>query len=541
VDQIRTKLRGNAVVLQLPIGAEEKFEGVVDLVKMKSIYWDDSTQGMKFEYREVPEGMKAQCEEYRAKLIEAAAEANETLLHKYLEDHGLSEAEIKQGLRARAIKNEICLVTCGSAFKNKGIQAALDAVIEYMPSPVDVPDVKGATEGGEPLTRKADDGQPFAALAFKILNDPFVGNLTFFRVYSGTLKSGDQVYVPNRSRKERIGRLLQMHASDRTEIKEVLAGDIAAAVGLKDVTTGDTLSDNEKVIVLEKMTFPEPVISVAVEPKTKADQEKMGLALQRLAKEDPSFRVATDQESGQTIISGMGELHLEIIVDRMKREFKVEANVGKPQVAYRETIRGKVESEGKHVKQSGGRGQYGHVWLRIEPNEAGKGIEFVNGIVGGAVPREFIPAVDKGVKEACETGVIAGYPVVDVKVTLFDGSYHDVDSDEISFRMAAIFGFKDGFRKARPVLLEPIMKVEVVTPEDYMGDVIGDLNRRRGQIMSMEDSVSGKVITADVPLSEMFQYATSVRSMSQGRATFTMEFAKYVEVPGNVAEAILKK
>jgi len=541
VDQIRTKLRGNAVVLQLPIGAEEKFEGVVDLVKMKSIYWDDSTQGMKFEYREVPEGMKAQCEEYRAKLIEAAAEGNETLLNKYLEDHGLTEDEIKQGLRARAIKNDICLVTCGSAFKNKGIQAALDAVIDYMPSPVEVPDVKGASEGGVPMTRKANDSEPFAALAFKILNDPFVGNLTFFRVYSGTLKSGDQIYTPNRSRKERIGRLLQMHASDRTEIKEVLAGDIAAAVGLKDVTTGDTLSDPEKVIVLEKMIFPEPVISVAVEPKTKVDQEKMGLALQRLAKEDPSFRVATDQESGQTIISGMGELHLEIIVDRMKREFKVEANVGKPQVAYRETIRGKVESEGKHVKQSGGRGQYGHVWLKLEPNESGKGNEFVNGITGGSVPREFIPAVDKGIREACETGVIAGYPVVDVKVTLFDGSYHDVDSDEISFRMAAIFGFKDGFRRAKPILLEPIMKVEVVTPEDYMGDVIGDLNRRRGQILSMEESPSGKVITADVPLSEMFQYATSVRSMSQGRATFTMEFAKYVEVPGNVAEAILKK
>jgi elongation factor G len=541
VDQIRSKLRGNAVILQLPIGAEEKFEGVVDLVKMKAIYWDDSTQGMKFEYRDVPADMKAQCEEYRAKLIEAAAEGNETLLTKYLEDHGLSEAEIKQGLRARAIKNEICLVTCGSAFKNKGIQAALDAVIDYMPSPVEVPDVKGASEGGVPMTRKADDSEPFAALAFKILNDPFVGNLTFFRVYSGTLKSGDQIYVPNRSRKERIGRLLQMHASDRTEIKEVLAGDIAAAVGLKDVTTGDTLADPEKVIVLEKMIFPEPVISVAVEPKTKVDQERMGLALQRLAKEDPSFRVATDQESGQTIISGMGELHLEIIVDRMKREFKVEANVGKPQVAYRETIRGRVESEGKHVKQSGGRGQYGHVWLKLEPNETGKGNEFVNGITGGSVPREFIPAVDKGIREACETGVIAGYPVVDVKVTLFDGSYHDVDSDEISFRMAAIFGFKDGFRRAKPVLLEPIMKVEVVTPEDYMGDVIGDLNRRRGQIMSMEDSPSGKVITADVPLSEMFQYATSMRSMSQGRATFTMEFAKYVEVPGNVAEAILKK
>jgi elongation factor G len=404
-----------------------------------------------------------------------------------------------------------------------------------------VPDVKGATEGGAPLTRKADDSQPFSALAFKILNDPYVGNLTFFRVYSGTLNSGDQIYVPNRSRKERVGRLLQMHASDRSEIKEVRAGDIAAAVGLKDVTTGDTLSDPEDVIVLEKMIFPEPVISVAVEPKTKADQEKMGVALQRLAKEDPSFRVATDQESGQTIISGMGELHLEIIVDRMKREFNVEANVGKPQVAYRETIRGKVESEGKHVKQSGGRGQYGHVWLKIEPNETGKGNEFINGIIGGSVPREFIPAVDKGIKEACETGVIAGYPVVDVKVTLFDGSYHDVDSDEISFRMAAIFGFKDGFRRAKPILLEPIMKVEVVTPEDYMGDVIGDLNRRRGQILSMEESPSGKVITADVPLSEMFQYATSVRSMSQGRATFTMEFAKYVEVPGNVAEAILKK
>ncbi len=541
VDQIRTKLRGNAVVLQLPIGAEEKFAGVVDLVKMKSIYWDDSTQGMKFEYREVPESMQAQCEEYRAKLIEAAAEGNETLLNKYLEDNDLSEAEIKQGLRARAIKNEICLVTCGSAFKNKGIQAALDAIIDYMPSPVEVPDVKGASEGGAPMTRQANDTQPFSALAFKILNDPFVGNLTFFRVYSGTLKSGDQVFVPNRSRKERIGRLLQMHASDRTEIKEVLAGDIAAAVGLKDVTTGDTLSDPDKVIVLERMIFPEPVISVAVEPKTKVDQEKMGLALQRLAKEDPSFRVATDQESGQTIISGMGELHLEIIVDRMKREFKVEANVGKPQVAYRETIRGKVESEGKHVKQSGGRGQYGHVWLKLEPNVPGKGNEFVNGIIGGSVPREFIPAVDKGIKEACETGVIAGYPVVDVKVTLFDGSYHDVDSDEISFRMAAIFGFKDGFRRAKPILLEPVMKVEVVTPEDYMGDVIGDLNRRRGQILSMEDSVSGKVITADVPLSEMFQYATSVRSMSQGRATFTMEFAKYVEVPANVAETILKK
>jgi elongation factor G len=433
------------------------------------------------------------------------------------------------------------LCTCGSAFKNKGVQALLDAVIEFMPSPVDMPDVKGIDSDGEPITRKADDDGPFAALAFKILNDPFVGNLTFFRVYSGTLNSGDTVYVPTKDRKERIGRLLQMHANERGEIKEVRAGDIAAAVGLKDVITGDTLCDLDKVITLEKMVIPIPVIQVAVEPKTKADQEKMGMALQRLAKEDPSFRVSTDEESGQTLIAGMGELHLEIIVDRMKREFKVEANVGKPQVAYRETIRGTVESEGKHVKQSGGRGQYGHVWLRIEPNETGKGVEFKNGIIGGTVPREFIPAVEKGIKEACETGVMAGYPVVDVKVTLIDGSYHDVDSDEISFRMAAIFGFKDGFRRAKPVILEPIMRVEVVTPEDYMGDVIGDLNRRRGQIMSMEDTPAGKTVTAEVPLSEMFQYATTVRSMSQGRATFTMEFAKYMEVPANIAETIIKK
>jgi elongation factor G len=430
---------------------------------------------------------------------------------------------------------------CGSAFKNKGVQALLDAVIEFMPSPVEMPNVKGIDPEGETITRKADDNEPFAALAFKILNDPFVGNLTFFRVYSGTLNSGDTVYVPTKDRKERIGRLLQMHANERNEIKEVRAGDIAAAVGLKDVITGDTLCDLDKVITLEKIVIPIPVIQVAVEPKTKADQEKMGMALQRLAKEDPSFRVSTDEESGQTLIAGMGELHLEIIVDRMKREFKVEANVGKPQVAYRETIRGTVESEGKHVKQSGGRGQYGHVWLKIEPNETGKGVEFKNGIVGGSVPREFIPAVEKGVKEACETGVMAGYPVVDVKVTLIDGSYHDVDSDEISFRMAAIFGFKDGFRRAKPVILEPIMKVEVVTPEDYMGDVIGDLNRRRGQIVSMEDTPAGKTVTAEVPLAEMFQYATTVRSMSQGRATFTMEFAKYVEVPANIAETIIKK
>jgi elongation factor G len=540
VEMIRSRLRANPVHIQLPIGAEDAFEGVVDLIRMKAIYWDMETQGMKFEYREIPANLKAQAEEYRAKMIEAAAEANETLTHKYLEHEQLSDAEIRQGLRERSIRNEIVLAMCGSAFKNKGVQALLDAVIEFMPSPVDMPDVKGTDERSEPDTRKASDDAPFAGLAFKILNDPFVGNLTFFRVYSGVLNSGDTVFVPTKDRKERIGRLLQMHASERTEIKEVRAGDIAAAVGLKDVITGDTLCDLEKVITLEKMEFPAPVISVAVEPKTKADQEKMGLALQRLAKEDPSFRVSTDQESGQTIISGMGELHLEIIVDRMKREFKVEANVGKPQVAYRETIRGTVESEGKFVRQTGGRGQYGHVWLKLEPNQAGKGNEFVNGVVGGSVPREYVPAVDKGIREAEETGVIAGYPVVDVKVTLFDGSYHDVDSNEMAFKIAGSMGFKEGFRRAKPVLLEPIMKVEVVTPEDYSGDVIGDLNRRRGQITGMDETPAGKAITADVPLSEMFGYATTVRSMSQGRATFTMEFSKYVEVPPNIATGILK-
>jgi len=541
VEQIKTRLRGNPVPLQLPIGAEDKFEGVVDLIRMKAIYWDDATEGMKFEYREVPAEMLEQCNEWREKLVEAAAEANDDLMHKYLETGELTIEEIKAGLRERSIRTEICIMLCGSAFKNKGVQAMLDAVIEYMPSPSEVPAVKGIDDRGGEATRPATDDAKFSALAFKILNDPFVGNLTFFRVYSGVLNSGDQVYVPAKSKKERIGRLLQMHAADREEIKEVRAGDIAAAVGLKDVTTGDTLCDPEHIITLEKMEFPEPVISVAVEPKTKSDQEKMGLALQRLAKEDPSFRVSTDQESGQTIISGMGELHLDIIVDRMKREFKVEANVGKPQVAYRETIRAKVEQEGKFVRQSGGRGQYGHVWLKIEPQEEGKGYEFVNGIVGGVVPREYIPAVDKGVKEALEGGVIAGYPVVDVKVTIFDGSYHDVDSNEMAFKIAGSMAFKDGVRKAKPVLLEPIMKVEVVTPEDYSGDVIGDLNRRRGQIQGMEDSVSGKVVTAEVPLAEMFGYATSVRSMSQGRATFTMEFSKYMEVPGNVAEAVMKK
>ncbi len=541
VEQIKTRLRGNPVPIQLPIGAEDNFEGVIDLVRMQAVYWDDETQGMKFEYRDIPDSLRAQSEEWRAKMLEAAAEGTEELTHKYLEGETLTDDEIRQGLRARVLRNEICLTLCGTAFKNKGVQAMLDAIIQYMPSPIEVPPVKGILPDDSEATRKADDSEPFAALAFKILNDPFVGNLTFFRVYSGTLNSGDGVFNSVKSKKERIGRLLQMHAAERKEIKEVRAGDIAAAVGLKDVTTGDTLCDPEKIITLERMEFPDPVISVAVEPKTKVDQEKMGMALQRLAKEDPSFRVSTDQESGQTIISGMGELHLDIIVDRMKREFKVEANVGKPQVAYRETIRATVESEGKFVRQSGGRGQYGHCWLKIEPQESGKGYEFVNGIVGGVIPREYIPAIDKGIKEAMETGVIAGYPVVDVKITVFDGSYHDVDSNEMAFKIAGSMGFKDGFKRAKPVLLEPIMKVEVVTPEEYSGDVIGDLNRRRGQIMGMEEAPAGKTILAEVPLAEMFGYATNVRSMSQGRATFTMEFGKYLEVPANVAEAVMKK
>jgi elongation factor G len=541
IDQIKSRLRGNPVPIQLPIGAEDGFEGVIDLIRMKAIYWDAETQGMKFEYRDIPAHLEADSRQWRANMIEAAAEGNEELLNKYLETGTLSDAEIRVGLRARAIKNEIVLTMCGSAFKNKGVQALLDAIIEFMPSPPEMPPVKGTDDHDQPATRVASDDAPFAALAFKILNDPFVGNLTFFRVYSGTLNSGDTVFVPTKSKKERIGRLLQMHASDRTEIKEVRAGDIAAAVGLKDVLTGDTLCDLEKSITLEKMIFPVPVISVAVEPKTKADQEKMGVALSRLAKEDPSFRVHTDEESSQTIISGMGELHLEIIVDRMKREFNVAANVGKPQVAYRETIRGTVEQEGKFVRQSGGRGQYGHVWLKIEPQPAGKGYEFVNGIVGGTVPREYVPAVDKGIREACETGVIAGYPVVDVKITLTDGSYHDVDSSEMAFKIAGSIGFKEGFKRAKPVLLEPIMQVEVVTPEEYSGDIIGDLSRRRGQILGMEEGPSGKAIASEVPLSEMFGYATTVRSMSQGRATFTMEFAKYAEVPPGIADGIMKK
>lgn len=541
VEQIQQRLRGVPVPIQLPIGAEDKFVGVVDLIRMKEIWWDDATQGTRFEHREIPADMLEQCEEWRAKMIEAAAEANETLLNKYLEGGSLSEEEIKQGLRERSIRNEIVVCMCGSAFKNKGVQAMLDAIIEFMPSPVEMPPVTGLLANGKEGTRKASDEEKFSALAFKILNDPFVGNLTFFRVYSGVLNSGDTVGNPGKGKKERIGRLLQMHANERSEIKEVRAGDIAAAVGMKDVITGDTLCDPDHTIQLEKMDFPEPVISVAVEPKTLADQEKMGLALQRLAKEDPSFRLSSDAESGQTIIAGMGELHLEIIVDRMKREFKVEANVGKPQVAYRETIRAKVEQEGKFVRQSGGRGQYGHVWITLEPNAAGKGFEFVNGIVGGSVPKEYIPAVEKGIREATANGVLAGYPVVDVKATLFDGSYHDVDSNEMAFKIAGSMAFKDAMSNAKPVILEPIMKVEVVTPEDYYGDIVGDLNRRRGQIVGMEDSISGKVVTAEVPLAEMFQYSTSMRSMSQGRATYTMEFAKYMEVPTNVANVITKK
>jgi len=541
VDQIRERLGANPVPIQLPIGAEENFEGVVDLVKMKAIYWDEETLGNRFEEKEIPEEMVADCEEWREKMIEAAAEGDEDLLNKYLEGEELTVEEIKRGLRARTIAGEIVPALCGSAFKNKGVQALLDAVIEYLPSPVDIPPVRGTDENGNEVERKADDDEPFAALAFKIATDPFVGALTFFRVYSGVVSSGDTVYNSLKHKRERIGRIVQMHANHREEIKEVRAGDIAAAIGLKDVATGDTLCDPKAVITLEKMEFPEPVISVAVEPKTKADQEKMGVALQKLAQEDPSFRVHTDEESGQTIISGMGELHLEIIVDRMKREFNVEAAVGAPQVAYRETIRRSVEQEGKFVRQTGGRGQYGHVWLRIEPLERGAGYEFVNAIVGGVVPKEYVPAVDKGVQEAMESGVIAGYPVIDVKVTLFDGSYHEVDSSEMAFKIAGSMAFKDGAKKADPVLLEPIMKVEVVTPEEYMGDVVGDINRRRGMVQGMDDTPSGKVIRCEVPLAEMFGYATDLRSLTQGRATYTMQFEKYAETPANIAEAIIKK
>jgi elongation factor G len=543
VEQVKERLGSTPVPLQLPIGAEDNFKGVVDLIRMKAIYWNEADMGTTYEEKDIPAEMMDACNEWREHMIEAAAESTDELMEKYLEGGELSEEEIRKGIRIRTLANEIVPTLCGSAFKNKGVQAMLDAIVHYMPSPVDVPAITGHLDDAEEsvATRESSDEAPFAALAFKIATDPFVGNLTFFRVYSGVLNSGDTIYNPVKGRKERIGRILQMHSNSREEIKEVRAGDIAAAVGLKDVTTGDTLCDTDNIITLERMEFPEPVISVAVEPRTKADQEKMGIALQKLAKEDPSFRVATDEESGQTIISGMGELHLDIIVDRMKREFKVEANVGAPQVAYRETIRKQVEQEGKFVRQSGGRGQYGHVWLRIEPREAGSGYEFENAIVGGVVPKEYINSVDKGVQEQMENGVIAGYPVVDVKATLYDGSYHDVDSSEMAFKIAGSMAFKAGALNASPVLLEPVMKVEVVTPEEYLGDVMGDLNRRRGITQGMDESPSGKIIRAEVPLAEMFGYATDLRSATQGRATYSMEFEKYSEAPASIADAVIKK
>ena len=542
VEQIRERLGSNAVPIQLAIGAEENFQGVVDLIKMKAIYWNESDLGATYDEKDIPEDMLAECEKWREKMVEVAAESSEEIMDKYLEEGTLSEDDICKGLRHRTLANEIVPALCGSAFKNKGVQAMLDAIVEFMPSPVDVPPIQGILDDGKETeaVRKPSDDEPFAALAFKIATDPYVGSLTFFRVYSGVLNSGDTVFNSIKAKKERVGRILQMHSNSREEIKEVRAGDIAAAVGLKDVTTGETLCDAKHVIKLERMEFPEPVISVAVEPKTKPDQEKMGVALQKLSQEDPSFRVQTDEESGQTIISGMGELHLDIIVDRMKREFSVEANVGAPQVSYRETIRSKIEHESKFVRQSGGRGQYGHVYLRIEPQPPGEGFEFVNEIVGGVVPREYIPAVEKGVKEAMDNGVIAGYPVVDVKVTLYDGSYHDVDSSEMAFKIAASMGFRDGVKQADPVLLEPIMKVEVVTPEEYMGDVVGDLNRRRGMVGGMEESPAGKIIRSEVPLAEMFGYATDLRSATQGRATYSMEFYKYKQLPDNLAGGIMK-
>lgn len=541
VSQVEARLGANPVAMQLPIGAEEHFEGVVDLVKMKAIYWSNENMGIKFEEREIPAAMLKQCQEYREKIIETAAEGSEALMEKYLEGEELSLEEIYAGIRARTLKTDIVPMFCGSAFKNKGVQAVLDGVIQYLPAPIDVADVKGEEENGEVGYRKSEDAAPFSALAFKIATDPYVGTLTYFRVYSGVLSAGTTVYNPIKDKKERIGRILQMHANTREEIKEVCAGDIAAAVGLKNVSTGDTLCDLNHIITLERMEFPEPVISVAVEPKTKADQEKMGIALSKLAQEDPSFRVSSDEETGQTIISGMGELHLEIIVDRMKREFSVEANVGKPQVAYRETVRHAIEKEGKFIRQSGGRGQYGHVWLKIEPKEAGTGYEFVNAIVGGVIPREYIPAIDKGVQEQMQNGIIAGYPVVDVKVTVFDGSYHDVDSSEMAFKIAGSMCFKEGAKTAKPILLEPIMKVEVLTPEDFMGDVMGDLNRRRGLIQGMDDAHAGKEIKAEVPLSEMFGYATDLRSLTQGRANYSMEFSKYMETPTSVAEKVINE
>ena len=542
VEQISDRLGSNALPLQIPIGAEDSFSGVVDLIRMKAVHWDMSTMGAQFEEHEVPVELVAQCVEYREKLIEAAAESSEQLMDKYLEAGVLSDAEIKAGLRARTIANELVLVTCGSAFKNKGVQTLLDAVIDYMPNPTEVPAIRGLLEDGETeTTRKSSDDESFSALGFKIMTDPYVGQLVFFRVYSGILKTGDTVYNPVKDRKERIGRILQMHANSRNELNEVRAGDIAAAVGLKNITTGDTLCDPANVITLERMEFPEPVISQAVEPKTKNDQEKLGVALGKLSQEDPSFRVFTDDESGQTIISGMGELHLEIIIDRLRREFSVDANIGKPQVAYRETLNRTVEQEHKHAKQTGGRGQYGHVCLRIEPQKKGDGFEFVNAIKGGVVPREYIPAVEKGVIEAMGSGVIAGYPVIDVKVTLYDGSYHDVDSSEHAFKAAAMQGFRGGCLKADPTLLEPIMRVEVVTPEEYMGSVTGDLNSRRGMISEMDEIPNGKVVRAEVPLSEMFGYATSLRSVTQGRATYSMEFSQYLPAPASVTEVMMRK
>ena len=541
VGQLKSRLGAYAVPMQVPIGAEDGFEGVIDLLKMKAIAWDVASQGTKFDYIDMPANLVDKATEARSFMVEAAAEASEELMDKYLENGDLEEADIIAGLRQRTLNVEIVPVFCGTAFKNKGVQAMLDGVIHLLPSPADRPPVQGVDEDEKEDSRKASDSEPFSALAFKIMTDPFVGSLTFFRVYSGVLNSGDQVFNPVKSKKERVGRILQMHANNRDEIKEVRAGDIAAAVGLKDVTTGDTLCAQDAIITLERMSFPEPVISMAVEPKTKSDQEKMGIALGRLAQEDPSFRVRTDEESGQTIIAGMGELHLDILVDRMKREFNVEANVGKPQVAYRETIRKPVKTEGKFVRQSGGKGQFGHVWLEITPQEPGAGYEFENAIVGGVVPKEYIPAVDKGIQEAMANGILAGYPIVDVKVKLFDGSYHEVDSSEMAFKIAGSMGFKDGFNKASPVLLEPMMKVEIVTPEDYLGDAMGDVSRRRGILQGQDDSPSGKVINAMIPLGEMFGYATTLRSMSQGRATFTMEFDHYAEAPANVAEAALKR
>ena len=540
-DQMKVRLKANPVPIVIPIGAEENFQGVIDLIKMKAIFWDEASQGMKFDYREIPDDLKAEAVKWRENMLEAAAESSETMMNKYLEEGDLTEDEIKVAIRTRTIAAEIQPMLCGTAFKNKGVQRMLDAVIEFMPSPIDVPPVPGMDEDDQPVTRRADDSEKFAALAFKLMTDPYVGQLTFVRVYSGVLKSGDSVYNPIRNKKERIGRILQMHANQREEIKEILAGDIAACVGLREVTTGETLCDPDSIVTLERMVFPEPVISQAVEPKTKADQEKMGLALGRLAAEDPSFRLRTDEESGQTIISGMGELHLEIIVDRMKREFGVEANVGKPQVAYRETIRKlQKDVEGKFVRQSGGKGQYGHVVLTVEPQEPGKGFEFVDATKGGVVPKEFIPAVKKGVEDTLPAGVLAGYPVVDVKVTLTFGSYHEVDSNENAFKMAASMGFKEGMRRASPVILEPMMAVEVETPEDYAGSVMGDLSSRRGMVQGMDDMPGGgKVIKAEVPLSEMFGYSTTLRSMSQGRATYTMEFKHYSEAPKNVADAII--